>query len=121
MEEYGVEKLKAAGLVLVEFGMKLEEALSEDSPKGKKVSLAEAISLGVFIAPKAIGLAGDAEVLKNEFQDLSAVEIEEIQVYIAEQLDLENDLVETLLEAGLEWAVATNNLRIAVQDVLRKE
>ena len=121
MEEFGIEKVKAASLVLVEFGMKLEEALSEDSPKGKKISLSEAITLGVFIAPKAIGLAGDVEELKKELSDLSTTEIEEVGQYIAEKLDLSNDEAEALIEAGLEWAVATNNLRVAVKDILDKE
>ena len=121
MEEYGIDKVKEASLVLVEFGMKLEEALSEDSAKGKKIALSEAISLGVFIAPKAIGLAGDAEALKQEFGDLSTTEIAEINYYIAEKLDLDNDKVEALLEAGFEWAVSTNNLRVAVKDILDKE
>ena len=121
MAAYGIDKVKAASLVLVEFGMKLEEFTSEDSAKGKKIALSEAISLGVFIAPKAIGMAGDIEALKQEFGDLSTAEIGELNDYIAEELDLENDLVEELLEAGFAWAVATNDLRVAVKRIRNKE
>jgi len=120
MEEYGIEKLKDVCLTLTQFGMKLEESLSEDSPKGKKLALSEAISLGVFIAPKAIGHAGDAEAIRNEFNDLSNEELDEIKEYIAEKLDLENDKVEALIEAVLDWADSTNDLRLAVKDILKK-
>ena len=120
-DEYGVDKVKEASLILVEFGMKLEEALAEDSPKGKKISLSEAISLGIFVAPKAISLAGDAEKLKNQIGDMSPEEIEEVSDYVAVELDLSNDEAEALIEAGVEWAVATNNLRVAVKNIRNKE
>ncbi len=120
-EKFGIEKLKEICLTLTEFGIKLEEAFSEDSPKGKKLSLGEAISLGIFVAPKAIGHAGDAEAIRNEFRDLSTEEIDEIVAYISEKLDLVNDKVEALIEAGMEWADSTNDLRIAVKDILKKD
>ena len=119
-EKFGIDKLKEVCLTLTQFGMKLEESLSEDSPKGKKVSLSEAIALGVFIAPKAIGLAGDAEQIRNEFGDLSNDELEELKSYVAEKLDLANDKVEALIEAGLDWADSTNDLRLAIKDILSK-
>lgn len=120
-EQYGIEKMKEICLTLTEFGMKLEEAFSEDSPKGKKLSLGEAISLGIFIAPKAISHAGDSEAIRNEFKDLSAEEMDQLVVYVSEKLDLENDKVEKLVEAGLDWADSTNDLRIAVKDILKKD
>ena len=120
-EEFGIDKLKEIALTLTEFGMKLEQAFSEDSPKGKKLSLTEAIGLGIFIAPKAISLAGDIEQIRNEFNDFSNDELEELKDYIAEKLDLLNDEVEALVEAGLDWADSTNDLRLAVKDILNKE
>lgn len=120
-EQYGIEKMKDICLTLTEFGMRLEEAFSEDSPKGKKLGIGEIISLGVFIAPKAIGHAGDAEAIRNEFKDLSTEEMDELVVYVSEKLDLENDKVEALIEAGLDWADSTNDLRIAVKDILKKD
>lgn len=120
-EQYGINKLKEICLTLTEFGMKLEEAFSEDSPKGKKLSLGEAISLGIFIAPKAIGHAGDIEAIRNEFNDLDTEELDELVVYVSEKLDLANNKVERLIEAGLEWADSTNDLRLAVKDILKKE
>ncbi len=120
-EEYGIDKLKEAGLVLVQFGMKLEGALSEDSPKGRKLAFSEIIDLGIFVAPKAIGLAGDIGLIGKQWNDADEDEIEEVKEFIAEKLDLANDEVEALIEAGLEWGVATNNLRLAVKDILDKD
>ena len=57
----GIETLKKVLLTLVEFGIKIEEALSDG-----KINLGEAISLGVFIAPKAIGHAGEIQQIKAE-------------------------------------------------------
>ena len=37
-----------------------------------------------------------------------------------EKLDLENDKVEALIEAVLDWADSTNDLRLAVKDILKK-
>jgi hypothetical protein len=117
----GIDSLKKVALTIVEFGMKLEEALSEDSPKGKKLALSEAISLGVFIAPKAIGHAGDSEQIRAEFVDLDGDELDELVTYISDKLDLANDKVELLIEAGLDWLDSTNDLRLAVQAIIKKD
>jgi len=116
----GIDTLKKVALTLTEFGMKLEEALSEDSPKGKKLALSEAISLGVFIAPKAIGHAGEAQQIRAEFMDLDNDETDELVAYVAEKLDLKNDEVEALIEAAFDWLDSTNDLRLAVRDILNK-
>ena len=117
----GIDTLKKVCLTLTEFGIKLEEALSEDSPKGKKLSLGEAISLGVFIAPKAIGHASEVQQIKDEFVDLDADELDEMIVYISDKLDLENDKIENLIEAAFVWLDATNDLRLTVKDIVKKE
>jgi len=122
MEEYGIDKLKEIALAVVQVGVKIEESTDEDSPKGKKFSLLqEGLPLFVFIIPKAIGFAGDAEQIRNEFHDLSEAELEELNTYIAEELDLENDKVEALIEAGLDWLESTNGLRLAVRDIIKKD
>ena len=121
MEEYGIEKLKDICLTLTQLGIKIEEATDPDSAKGEKIALTEGIALLVFLVPKAIGFAGDVEKIRNEFNNLSAEEIDELVLFIAEKLDLENDKIEKLVEAGLDWADSTNDLRLAVKDILKKE
>ena len=117
----GIDTLKKVCLTLTEFGIKLEEALGEDSPRGKKLSLGEAISLGVFIAPKAIGHAGEVQQIKEEFLDLDADELDELIVYISDKLDLGNNKIESIIECGFIWLDATNDLRLAVKDIISKD
>lgn len=122
MEEYGIEKLKEVSLVFVETAIKLEDAFDPESPKGKKFSLLqEGIPIFVVLLPKAIGFAGDMEEIKNEFHNLSPAEVSEINAYVAEKLDLDNDLVEALVEAVFTWGTATYDLVLAVKDILNKD
>jgi len=117
----GIDTLKKVCLTLTEFGIKLEEALSEDSPKGKKLSMGEAISLGVFIAPRAIGHAGEVKLIREEFLDLDADELDELIAFVSEKLELANDLIEDLIEAAFIWLDATNDLRITVKNIVGKD
>ena len=112
---YGIEKLKEVGADLAKFGMKIEDALDAEGPKGKKISLAEAVGLGVFAVPKALNHVNDAEEIRQEFKDLDPVEAGELSEHIADKLDLNVDSVENILEAGLDVLVSMNKLRVAIQ------
>lgn len=120
MEEYGIDKLKEVLLSMIQFGVKFEEVTDEDSPKGKKIALTEWFEIGVFVVPKVIAYASDVEQIRNEFNDLSGSEVDELVAYVAEKLDLENDKVEALIESVLEWADSTNDLRLAIKDIRTK-
>jgi hypothetical protein len=120
-EKFGVENLKDICLTLTKLGIKIEEATSEGSAKGEKIALTEGVALLVFLIPKAISYAGDASKIKDELFDLSADELDEIKDFISEKLDLQNDDVEELVEAGLDWADSTNDLRIAVKNIMNKD
>ena len=120
-EEFGIDELKEICLTLVQLGIKLEEATSEDSAKGGKIALTEGVALLVFLIPKAISHAGNVQQIKDEFLNLNSAEIDELKNYIAEKLDLLNDEVEALVEAALDWVAATNDLIVAVKGILKKE
>jgi len=109
----GIENLKDVARDLAKFGMKVEDALED-----KKLSFAEAISLGVFAAPKAIEHAGNAADIKAEFLDLDTDEVDELVAYVSDELDLANDKVEKVIECGFEWLAATNDLRVAIKEAL---
>ena len=112
----GIENIKDICLTLVEVAIKVEAATSEDSPKGKKFALVqEGLPIFVFLIPKAISYAADAAEIKVEFQDLDADELDELNDYIAVELDLENDKAEALIEAGLAWLYATYDLIMSVK------
>jgi len=116
-EEFGIEKLKDICLTLTQVGIKVEEATDPDSPRGEKIALTEGVALLVFLVPKAIAYAGDVAQIKSEFLDLDAAELDELKAYIAEKLDLQNDAVEVLVEAGLDWLDATYDLILSVRDL----
>ena len=120
VEEFGIDKLKDICLTLVKLGIKIEEATAEDSAKGEHIALTEGVALLVFLVPKAIAHAGDVAQIKKEFLNLNSDETDELKNFIAEKLDLVNDKVEALVEAGLDWVDATNDLRLAVKDILKK-
>lgn len=120
MEEYGIDKLKEVILTFIQFGVKFEDVTDEDSPKGRKIALTEWFELGVFIVPKAIAYASDIEQIRNEFNDLSGAETDELVAFVAEKLDLENDAVEELIETVFVWADSTNDLRLAIKGVVKK-
>lgn len=108
---YGIDKLKEVGTDLAKFGMKIEEALED-----KKLSWSESLGIGVFAVPKVVKYIGDAEQIKNEFNDLDAAESDELAAYISEKLDLEADKIEAVVEAGLDVISSLNNLRITIQE-----
>jgi len=116
-----IDYLKDICLTLVQLGIKIEESTDPDSPRGEKIALTEGVALLVFLVPKAISYAGDADKIKDEFMDLDAGELDELSNYIAEKLDLKNDKVEALVEAGLELLTSINDLRLAVKDILKKD
>ena len=120
-EQFGIDYLKDICLTLVQVGVKIEEATDPDSARGEKIAFTEGVALLVFLVPKAISYAGDAEKIKNELMNLEQTELDELRIYIAEKLDLKNDEVEALIEAGIDWIDATNDLRLAVKGALNKE
>lgn len=116
-EQFGIEKLKDICLTLTKLGIKIEEATDPESAKGEKIALTEGVALLVFLVPKAIAYAGDVGQIKDEFLDLDAAELDELKAYIAENLDLQNDKVEGLVEAGIDWLDATYDLIQSVRDL----
>ena len=101
MEKLGIEALKSAGVDLVKFGMKLEEATSEQGPGGKKITLPEGVGLAIFAVPKALGHINNRAVIRAELLDLSTDERQEWVDYIVSELKLQNTRVEALTEKVL--------------------
>jgi len=115
---YGIEKLKEITTDTINFSMKLVEATSEDSPKGKKLALTEVVTLLVFLFPKVVGYADDGQQIKNEILDLDDAEAQELSDHVAEKLDLENDKVEVLIESALDLLAEGKAFISKVKDVV---
>jgi hypothetical protein len=119
-EEYGIDVLKEVFKTAIEAGIKIEESLAPDSPKGEKFSLLqEGIPLFVFLLPKVISHIGNADLIKEQFLDLSQAEVDELKAFLVEEIELENENVEALIEAVIDWLDATNDFRLAVKDLVK--
>ena len=112
MGEFGIDKLVDVGTDVVKFIMKIGEARDADGPKGKKISIAEAIGLGIFAVPKAMEHVNDAEQIRSEIRDLDSGERHEWVTRMSEELDLEDDKIENVVEKSL---VALNAVADAVE------
>lgn len=116
-EELGIENLKEAAAVGIEFGMELEDVLEDGA-----VDLAEGLSLAVGHVPAIYNeIVKDWKLLVAEFKDRSREEIDELVAYVAEQNDLENDGVELAIEDFLAAGAAVDKAQKSIRDLLRKE
>jgi len=109
---FGIEKLKEVTTDVVKFIMKIGEARDAEGPKGKKISFAEAVGLGIFAVPKAMNYVNDGEAIRQELKDLSSEERAEWLEHLCVELDLENDKIENVVEKSL---IALNAIGDAVE------
>jgi len=109
---YGIDKVKEVTTDAVKFAMKVGDARDAEGPKGKKITIGEAVGLAVFAVPKAMNHINDAEQIKNQIKDADAEERREVLEHVCEKVDLENDKVENVIEKSL---VALNAIGDAVE------
>ena len=93
----GIDKIKDALLACIEFG----EALAARLEDGK-VTTWEMITLIPKVLPIVQALRETKEIIA-EFKDLTEEEVAELTVFVAENLDLEDDELEAAIEGG--WAI----------------
>lgn len=106
----GIENIKKAAKAVIKFGVKLQEALEDG-----KFTMLEGISIAIGSAPDAFELATNAQELKAEIQDLTKDEVVELVDYVVDELNLDNENVLEIIEAGVELLVALDNLRLAIK------
>ncbi len=96
-EQFGVEIIKRAVGIVIELGMDLEDHLADDD----KVSLSEAVSTVVSVAPDIFAVASKTGDLKSELKDWSPNERVEVLEWAIEKFDLDNDKAEKAVELAL--------------------
>lgn len=101
---YGIDKLKNALKVIINFGESFEAKLDDG-----KVSWVEGFGLIKDLKdfPQVIK---DYKEIWQEIQDLDAVEKSELLEFVQAELDLQNDRVESLIEKCLAFAASANEL-----------
>jgi hypothetical protein len=106
MSEFGTENIKKALGIAIDLGMGIEDHLADDG----KVSLTEALSTAVDLAPDIFSVAKNAGELKAELKDWDPAEREEVLVWAIDKFDLDNDRAERAIETGLALLVKFGEL-----------
>jgi len=102
----GIENLKSIFRDLINFGETLDEKASDG-----KLTWMEILTSSIFVVPSVFDAIKNGAAIKEELQDLDAVERDELVAYIEVELDLRNDRTEEQIEAGAEFIAAFENFR----------
>lgn len=97
MSELGVDKIKAALLVLIHIGMDVEDNLADDG----KITWPEVGEMAMSNALDIFSVVKNAGELVAQLKDWDPVERAEVLAYVVEEFDLDNDKAEKVIEAGL--------------------
>jgi hypothetical protein len=110
----GIETLKKALGFMLGLGTELASALEDG-----KVSMAEGLGFidNLFAIP---GLVKDRKQLVDELKNLSDDERQELFTYAAQEFDLANDEVESVVEQALATAQSILELAISIKDLKNK-
>jgi len=95
--KYGTETIKKALGIVIDLGMGIEDHLADDG----RISLSEAASTAVELAPDIFSVAKNAAELKAEIKDWDPVERQEVLEWAVVKFDLTNDRAEQAIELGL--------------------
>jgi hypothetical protein len=99
---FGIETIKKAIGAVIGFGVAIEKAQANDG----KVTITEAVSMSIASIPDVFSIAKNIGKLKDEYQDLTNAEREEIKDWVVTEFDIDNDYVEQKIEAAFEVAVS---------------
>ena len=105
MEKLGIENLKKAAKTVI----KLSESIEKAADDGK-VTLAEALGVGVSNFAGIVGVFKNGKEIAREFKDLSQAERDELISYVKQEFDLENDNIEEIVEQAFVTANEVANL-----------
>ena len=101
MEKFGVENIKKAIGAVINIGENVEQARDDG-----EVSLGEAISITVGAIPPMFNSVKNWNKIREEYNDLSNAERQEIKTWVQEEFDLEDDFVESKIEAAFDVVVS---------------
>lgn len=96
-----METLKKVLEKLVNFGENLEKSL-----KDHKINLFEGATLAGNLGILVFFVIQNYEELREQYSDLTDEQMEEIKLYLRDELDLENDKIETVMEEGFDLVAA---------------
>ncbi len=98
----GIEKLKNALNVLFTIGEGVEDARADDGA----VDLQEVLSLVVATGVDLFDVIMNGKELWEELKDLDDSELDELKVWVENEFDLDNDVIEEKIENAVGVALA---------------
>ena len=110
-----IDKVKKALKVVIDIAEGIDKAYEDG-----KLSLAEALSIGVAAVPGGVSIWSSRQELREEIEDLDGDEIVDIENFIATEFDIRNDQAEKVVEEAISFIVAGVELALAIKE-LRKE
>lgn len=99
MEKFGIENLKPVALV----GCKFINALGDAAQDGFQKTDALKLIPPLMDLP---GVLGNTALIKQEAKDLSVGELKQIADYVATNMDIPQDKIETMVEKAIGVAVS---------------
>ena len=106
------DKLKNALKTVIDIVEGVDEALEDG-----KLSLAEALSIGVAAVPAGAAVWTSRAELLEELRDLEDDEMIDLENFIATEFDIRNDAAERVVEAAISFVVGGVELGLAVKDL----
>ncbi len=100
----GIENLKEAVLFGAQLGNGFEKALEDG-----KISFGEGFGLTLKML-KGFNVVEDREEILREFVDMDLAEKQELERFVADQLDLKNDHTEEIVEKSLTAVIGILDL-----------
>lgn len=105
-----IDKTKKALVVLINVAEGVDGALADG-----QLSLSEGISIVVGNIPGAAEVWSNRAELVEELKDLDSAEVAELEAFVAQELDLNNDATELVVEKAVSWVVSTAELGLAIK------
>ena len=103
-EKFGIDAIKDVAKFLVDVGENVQSKLADDG----KIKFMEYVGIVVDAFPDAFKIIKNSEQLKLEWIDFSEAEKMEVSEFVADELNLESDLLESKIEKGFEMLMAVD-------------
>ena len=104
MNETGIENLKKSVKDVIEIGMTVAKATADG-----KINFSEGVQIA-WETKDLYGIVNKWGEIKEEFNDLSEEEMEELKEYVETELEIDNDKVEVVIEKSFALLIAITDL-----------
>lgn len=109
-EKLGIENLKVAIVAAVVLAEKIEDKFADDG----KISLMEALNVGVSSFGDVVKVIKMGKQIKEEVQDFDETELSDLLSLIKQELDFENEKLDVIVDKAIDFLVSLESLIFAI-------